>query len=61
MEKREGTFLQAPTLPSHFWLPPLPSHFYPFCFKRFLLIFYFSQAEKEKINKEKKNHKEEKI
>jgi hypothetical protein len=30
MQKREGTFLQAPILPFHFWFSPLPSHFYPF-------------------------------
>jgi hypothetical protein len=26
-KKREGVYLQAPTLPSHFWLPFLPSTF----------------------------------
>ncbi len=30
MQRREGAFLQAPTLPFHFWLPFLPSHFWPF-------------------------------
>jgi hypothetical protein len=29
---KEGAFFQAPTLPSHFWVPLLP-----FCFKCFLL------------------------
>jgi hypothetical protein len=27
MQRRDGVFFQALTLPSHFWLPLLPSHF----------------------------------
>jgi len=39
---REGAFLQAPTLPSHFWLSLLP-----FCFKHFFLASSFSQAKEK--------------
>jgi hypothetical protein len=44
-KRREGSYFQAPVLPSHFWLPLLP-----FYFKRFLLTFFSSQA-KEKQRK----------
>jgi hypothetical protein len=30
MNRREGAYLQAFALPSHFWLPILPSSFCPF-------------------------------
>ncbi len=53
MQRREGTFLQAPILPSHFWVS-----FLPFCFKCFFLASSSSQAGKKK--KKKKNHREEK-
>jgi hypothetical protein len=43
MQRKEGAFLQAPTLPSHFWLSILP-----FYFKCFLLAFSSSQAEEKK-------------
>jgi hypothetical protein len=51
MQRKEGAFFQAPTLPSHFWVPLLP-----FCFKCFLLTFSSSRAEEKK----KKNHRKEK-
>jgi hypothetical protein len=35
MQRKEGVFLQAPTLPSHFWVLLLPSHFYPFVLNAF--------------------------
>jgi hypothetical protein len=73
-KRREGAYLQAFTLPSHFWLLLLP-----FYFKRFLLgIFFFSsiylsisndfslvssssQAEEKKGKTQRKNnHREEK-
>jgi hypothetical protein len=47
--KKGGSFPSSFSLPSHFWLSLLP-----FCFKRFFLASFFSQAKK------KKNHKEEK-
>jgi hypothetical protein len=49
-KRREGSYLQAPTLPSHFWLSLLP-----FCFKCFLLASSCPQAKKKKKKpKEKK-------
>jgi hypothetical protein len=55
MKRRKGAYLQAPTLPSHFWLPLLP-----FCFKRFLLASSSSQAKEKKRKQTKENHREEK-
>jgi hypothetical protein len=54
-KRREGVFLQALVLPSHFWLLLLP-----FCFKHFLLASSSSQIEEKKRKTKKKNHKEEK-
>jgi hypothetical protein len=54
-KRREGTYLQAPTLPSHFWLS-----FLPFCFERSLLTSSSSQLEEKKKKQRKKNHREEK-
>jgi hypothetical protein len=50
MQRREGVFLQALALPSHFWVLLLPSHFK--CFFWHLLLF--------KHKKRKENHREEK-
>ncbi len=54
IKRREGTYLQALTLPSHFWLP-LP----PFYFKCFLLASSCSQVEKKnrKTIEKKRNAK----
>jgi hypothetical protein len=49
--RREGTYLQALTLPFHFWLSLLL-----FYFKRFLMASFSSQTE----GKKKKNHREKK-
>ncbi len=58
MQRREGFFLQAPTLPSHFQLLLLPSHFCPSVSNTFSLHLLLLK-QKKKENKEK-NHKEEK-
>jgi hypothetical protein len=61
MQRREGAYLQALTLPFHFWLPLLGSCFYPFISSTFSLASFSSQAKgKKKRHKEKKNHREEK-
>jgi carbon starvation protein CstA len=60
MQRREGSFLQAPILPSQFWLPLLPCHFCPFISKTFSWHLLLLKQKKTKQNKEKKNHKEEK-
>jgi len=53
-KKKEGAYLQTPSLPSHLWFLLLP-----FCFKRFLLgIFFFSSRRKKKKNIEKKKSAE---
>jgi hypothetical protein len=53
-KRREGAYLQTPTLPSHFWLLLLP-----FCFKHFLLSSFSSQAKtKKKKTIEKKRNTE---
>jgi hypothetical protein len=51
MKRKEGTYFQALTLPSHFWLPLLP-----FCFKRFLLAPSSQVKEKKKKTIEKKKN-----
>ncbi len=70
MQKKEGAFLQAPTLPSHFWLlllvshfwlPFLPSHFCPPTSALLLQtfspnIFFFSSRRKEKKTIQKKKN-----
>jgi len=53
MQRREGIFLQAFTLPSHFWLPLLPLLFQML----FPGIFFFSSRRKKKQHKEKKTHR----
>jgi len=53
MKRKEGTYFQALTLPSHFWLPLLP-----FCFKRFLLAPSSQVKEKKKKTIEKKKNVE---
>ncbi len=53
MKRKEGTYFQALTLPSHFWLPLLP-----FCFKRFLLAPSSQVKEKKKKTIEKKKNAE---
>jgi hypothetical protein len=40
MQRREGTYPQAPTLPSHFWLLLLPFCFYPFVSSAFSWHFF---------------------
>jgi hypothetical protein len=45
----EGTYLQAPILPFHFWLMLLP-----FCFKHFLLASSSFQTKKKKKKKPEK-------
>jgi len=42
-KRKEGAYLQAPSLPSHFWLPLLP-----FYFKCFLLASSSFQTKKKK-------------
>jgi len=54
-KKRERAYLQAPTLPFHFWFPLLP-----FYFKCFLLASFSSQTKEKKRKTKKKNHREEK-
>ncbi len=49
-KRREGAYLQAPAMPSHFWFLLLP-----FYFKRFLLTSFSSQT-KNKIKYTKKTH-----
>jgi hypothetical protein len=49
IKRREGAYLQAFVLPSHFWLPLLP-----FYFKHFLLASSSSQAKKKKKKTKKK-------
>jgi hypothetical protein len=48
MHRKEGAFLQAPTMAFHFWLPLLFSPLLPFCFKGFLLASSSSQTEEKK-------------
>jgi hypothetical protein len=61
MQRKGGAYLQAFTLPSHFWLPLLASYFCPFVSSAFSLASSSFQAEdKKEKHKEKKNHKEEK-
>ncbi len=61
MQRKEGAYLQALTLPCHFWLPLLPSCFCPFISSAFTLASSFSQVEeKKKKNTKKKNHREKK-
>jgi hypothetical protein len=61
MQRREGVYLQALALPSHFWLPLLASCFCPFVSSTFSLASFFSQAEEKKEkHKEIKPHKRKK-
>jgi hypothetical protein len=43
MQRREGAYLQASTLPSHFWLSLLASCFWFFVSSTFSLAFSFSK------------------
>jgi len=55
--KKGGSFnfLQAPTLPFHFWLLLLPSHFYPSVSNTFSWhLFLLKQKKRKKKNKKKK-------
>ncbi len=60
MQRMEGVYLQALTLPSHFWLPLLASLFCPFISSAFSLASSYSQAKEKKNIKKKKYHREEK-
>ncbi len=54
MQRREGTLLQAPTLPFHFWLPLLPSHFCTSVSNIFFQHLFLLKQNKRIKNKEKK-------
>ncbi len=57
MQKREGVFLQAPTLCSHFWLSFLPSHFWlsiSNVFSQHLFLLKQQKIIKKKTTIEKK-------
>jgi len=60
MERREGVYLQAFALPSHFLALIFALLLLPFCFKCFFLTSFFSQTKEKKNTKKKKNHREEK-
>jgi hypothetical protein len=53
-KRRKGTYLQAPTLPSHFWFLLLPSRFCTSISSAFSPNIFFSKTkEKKNINKKK--------
>jgi hypothetical protein len=54
--RREGDYLEAPPLPSHFLLLFLPFRFK--CF--FLASFFFSNKRKKRKTQRKKNHRRKK-
>jgi flagellar biosynthesis protein FlhB len=59
MQRKEGAYLQALALPSHFWVSLLASCFCLFVSSAFSLAFFFSQAKENKEkHKEQKNHRE---
>ncbi len=67
VQRREGAFLQALAMPSHFWLPLCPltfgSRFCPLTFpllfqKLYPNIFFFSSRKKERKTKKKNIEKE---
>jgi hypothetical protein len=58
MQKRERTFLQAPTLPFHFWFPLLSSRFCPFVSNAFSYHLLLLKQKKKKNRKEEKKCKE---
>jgi hypothetical protein len=61
MQRKEGDYIQAPTMPSHFWLLLLPSYFYPFVSSVFSWHLLLLKQKKRKTNtKGKKNHRKEK-
>jgi hypothetical protein len=53
MWRREGAFLQAIVMPSHFWLL-FSLSLLPFCFKHFFLTSFSSKAEEKKKKQRKK-------
>jgi len=56
--ERERAYLQAPALPSHFWLLLLPSFFCPFVSNTFYWhLLLLKQKKKKTIEKKKKNAK----
>ncbi len=57
MQRREGAFLQALALPSHFWLPLLASHFCPFVSNAFFWQLFIFKQKKQKTIEKKKNVK----
>jgi hypothetical protein len=59
MQRKEGAFLQAPTLPFRFWLTIFPSHFYPSILNVYSWHLLLLKQEKRKKTLRKKNHKEE--
>jgi hypothetical protein len=59
-KRKEGAYLQAPVLPSHFWFLLLPSHFYPFVLNGFSFIYFSSQVEEMKKKTKKKKTIEKK-
>jgi hypothetical protein len=61
MQKKEGYFLQVPTLPFHFWLPLLSSHLCPFVKTLSPGIFFFPSKRKEKKQRKKKCRKGKKL
>jgi hypothetical protein len=60
-KRREGDFLQAPVLPSHFWLLLLPSHFCPFVSNTFFWHLLLLKQKKKKKHKEKKTIEKKKM
>ncbi len=60
MQRREGAYLQALTLPSHFWLSLVASYFCPFVSNAFSLASSSQAEEKKRKHKGKKNHRKKK-
>jgi hypothetical protein len=56
MQRNEGAYLQALTLPFHFWLPLLASCFCPFVSS----TFSFASSSSSQAEGKKKYHKEKK-
>ncbi len=60
MQRREGVHLQAPVLPSHFWLLLLPFYFYLFVSSIFSWHFLLLKQKKRKKNTKKKKSQRKK-
>jgi hypothetical protein len=56
LQRKDGAFLQAPNLPSHFWFPLLPSHFCSFVSNALFSHLLLLKQKKKKENIEKKKN-----